>query len=400
LTVTHFRLEPIVGNRQRAAVDVVYGDGSREEIWFDLPEELPASRTGNPWLALMLPLAAASGEDLRLDLPVDSWLKLNAEALVKLWTAWHPETCRNIRILAETTPPAAPQPDVLSTFTAGIDSFFTVLRHPECRHYINVLGLDMPLFKRDAYERLTARLERIAGQLGARLIRMATNVRETRWGRLPWESYAAGGVLSASMLLLETRFGAGLIPSAIDIRVPYPSATHPLTTPLYSASTMRIFYDGSSHSRAEKIEALAGERIVLDNLHVCFVGQDTHGQDDANCSRCGKCLRTMLALDALGKLRECPMFDLSGYSVELAGRMECVRPTTRYYVQDVRQLAERYGRQDIVRQLDLSLRRSRRAALLDRFLATPFLWRLPYYYRKYAFRGLAKLHRISQPVPA
>ncbi len=396
MTITEPRLERAEENRQRVAVDAVYQDGARQTIWFDLPEEIPASRTGTPWLALMLPLAAASGEDLRLDPPVDPWMKLNAEVLVKLWTAWHPGRCKNIRILAETMPASTPKPDVLSTFTAGIDSFFTVLRHPECKHYVNVLGVDMPLWKRDAYERLTARLERIASQLGARLFRMATNVRETRWGKLPWESYASGGLLSATMLLFESRFGTGLIPSALDVRIPYPAGTHALTTPLYSASTMRILYDGTSHSRSEKIEALAGERIVLDNLHVCFQGQDTHGQDETNCSRCGKCLRTMLALDALGKLRQCPMFDLSRYSVALASRMECVRPTTRHYVEDVRQIAERYGRQDIVRQLDLCIRRSKRAALLDRFTQSPFLWRLPFYYRKLAFRGLSKLQWVAQ----
>lgn len=258
----------------------------------------------------------------------------------------------------------------------------------------------MPLWKRDAYDRLTARLERIAEQLGARLRRMSTNVRDTRWGKLPWESYAAGGVLSASMHLLEGRFGKGLIRSAVDIRVSDPSGLDALTTPLKSSSKMRIIFEGASHSRAEKMEALAGERIVLENLHVCFMGPDTHGQDDTNCSRCEKCLRTMLVLDALGKLDECPMFDLSRYSVELAGRMECVRPTTRYYVMDVRKIAERHGRQDIVRQLDLSIRRSKRAALLDRFGNTRFLWRLPIYYSKRAFRGLAKLQRVTQAAPA
>lgn len=400
MRIKHWRNDHEPRGDQRISVSVEYQDGSEEEVWFTLPEEAPASPSGNPWLALMLPLAAASGEDLRLDLPADAYLKHNAEALVKLWTAWHPEMCHPIRILAETIPPAAPREGVVSTFTAGLDSFFTVLRHPECKHFINVLGLDMPLWKRDAYDRLTARLERIAGQLGARLLRMSTNVRETRWGKLPWESYAASGVLSASMHLLEGRFGTGLIPSALDIRVSDSSGTHSLTTPLYSSSTMRIIYDGTSHSRAEKMEALAGERIVLENLHVCFMGQDTHGQDDTNCSRCGKCLRTMLVLDALGKLDECPMFDLSRYSVELAGRMECVLPTTRYYVMDVRKIAERHGRQDIVRQLDLSIRRSKRAALLDRFGNTPFLWRLPIYYRKRAFRGLAKLQRVTQAAPA
>lgn len=48
MTITEPRLERAEGNRQRVAVDAVYQDGARETIWFDMPEEIPASRTGTP----------------------------------------------------------------------------------------------------------------------------------------------------------------------------------------------------------------------------------------------------------------------------------------------------------------------------------------------------------------
>ena len=400
MRITNLRNEPHRTGFQRLTVDVEYKDSSREQVWYALPEDIPPSRTGNPWLALMLPLAAASGEDLRVDLPVDAWLLQNAETLVRLWTFWYPELAKPVRLFAEALPPSVPQPGVSCSFTAGVDSFFTVLRHPESRHYINVLGLDMPLWKSDAHDRLTARLEAAAHQLGARLIRMATNVRETRWGKLPWENYASGAAISAAHLHLERLCGAGLIPSSCAIEVLEAWGLHPLSCPMFSTSSTRIVYDGAGHTRAQKLENIVENRIVRENLHVCFLGQDTHGQDDTNCSRCGKCIRTMLVLDILGKLQDCKTFDPSGYRVELAGCMDVTHPVNRSFHDETRELALRKGRLDIVRQIDLSLKRSRRAQLLDRFAGWPFLWRLPYYYRRHAFGALAHLQRIEPPPAA
>ncbi len=396
MKVSHLRHELRPGGVRRSLVSLEFGDGALEELWFEAPEEIPASDHGNSWLAMALPLASVLGEDLRLEMPVDPWLKQNAETLLKLWQRWYPQWAKPLRIHAETLEPGCPEPAVVSTFTAGIDSYFTVLRHPECRHYIHVLGLDMPLWKRESHARLTARLEETAASMGARLFRLATNLRETRWGKLPWENFSSGAALSGALLQLEAAFGTGLIPSSFDIGVEHPWGSHPLSDPLYSASTMRILHDGASHTRTEKTEFVVQFPIVLETLHVCFVGQDAHGQDETNCSRCGKCYRTMLALDVLGKLAECRTFDHSKYRVELAACMDGVHPNNRALLLEVRRLAIRQGRQDIVRQLDISLRKSRIAAFLDKFQKAPLLWRLPYYYRLLAFGALAHLERLPE----
>lgn len=392
--VANLRYDAVSGGLRQAMVDLEFTDGSREPLWFRVLEEIPPADNGNAWLVLALPLAAALGEDLHVEMPVDPWLKLNAETVVAIWRRWYPNLVKKpIRIHAESMPVSTPRAGVVSTFTAGIDSFFTVLRHPECKHYIHVLGFDMPLWKQDAHSRLTARLEKVAAQLGARLFRMATNLRETRWGKLPWENFAAGAALGGAMLQLEGGFGAGLIPSS-EVSPESPWGSHPLTDPLYSTSAMRIHHDGLSHTRPEKMEFVAQYPIVLENLHVCFVGQDTHGQDDRNCGRCEKCLRNLIALDVLGKLRECRTFDLSLYRVELASQIIATTPKSRILVGVLKALAERRGRADIARHLDASLRKSRIMGVLERFEKTPLLWRLPAWYRRRAFGGLARLHRL------
>lgn len=379
--------------QRRLTATVRYDDGGSDDYWFAMPAEIPAPDSANAWLALMLPLAAATGEDIHVDMPVDAYLLQNAEALRKLWSAWFPGKTKGFEVHAPVMEAAGPTPAALSTFTAGVDAFFTVLRHPECRHYLNVLGLDMPLSKADAFERHFARLTRVAREMGAEMIPLTTNLRETRWGKLPWETFASGAALGSCLLIFERQFGTALLPSSFDYRTLMPWGTHPLSDPMYSTSRMRILHDGASHSRNEKTEYIVAHQVVLENLHVCFQGEDGSGQDDSNCCRCSKCYRTMVVLDILGKLKDCPMFDLSRYSVEQLARLDTTSPVAQSFFLDTRALALEHGRMDIVESIDRSLARSRWVKKFDRFAGKTFLWRLPYHLRRRAFRGFVTLDR-------
>jgi hypothetical protein len=68
---------------------------------------------------------------------------------------------------------------------------------------------------------------------------------------------------------------------------------------------MRIEQFGSDHFREEKIPSIANHPLVRQHLRVCWENRSLSG----NCSRCGKCLMTMLALAELGVLDEFPVFD-------------------------------------------------------------------------------------------
>jgi hypothetical protein len=384
---------PMPGAATRLSGIVRYSDGTTEEYWFTLPSELRISTSGNPWIALLLPLAAFTGEDIGISLPVDPFLLHNAESLLTLWKAWYPAKITKIHIKAEAGRIAERSDEVLSAFTGGVDAFFTVLRHRECKHYINVLGLDMPLRNRAAYDRLFSRLSTVAGELGAKMIPVTTNLRETRWGRIPWETFASGGALAGTFLMLEREFGKILIPSSFDLRTLVPWGTHPLSDPLYSTSTTQIIHDGASHSRVEKSIFLSNNSTALKNLHVCFQGQDTHGQDDTNCCTCSKCYRTMIVLEILGKLKDCDLFDYSKFDVGKIARLDTSSPVARSFFEDIRELAIESNRQDIVKQIDRSFRRSSLVGGLDVLKRTRLLWRIREAVRAYAFRGIATLDR-------
>jgi hypothetical protein len=398
ITVTH-----LPDGKQRLSGVVRYDDGNSEEYWFTAPADVKVSTSGNPWVAVLLPLAAVTGQNIEIDLPVDPWLLQNAECLLALWQVWHPGKTKQIRISATPGPIHERPIDVLSPFTAGVDAFFTVLRHPECKRYVNVLGLDMPLRNQAAYDRLLGRLSGAASELGATMIPMSTNVRETLWGQMPWESFSSGAALAGTFLVLEREFGTILIPSSYEYRTLFTAdasrrkrrtwGTHPLSDPLYSTSRTQIIHEGMSHSRIQKTEFISNHEIVLKNLHVCFQGQDTHGQDDTNCCTCSKCYRTMIVLEILGKLEDCALFDHSKFDLEKIARLDTSSPLSEAIFTDIKTLALEHGRTDIAEQIDRSLRRSKWVAKFDGLQNMRLLWRVPSMLRQHAFRGIAILDR-------
>lgn len=67
--------------------------------------------------------------------------------------------------------------------------------------------------------------------------------------------------------------------------------------PLISTETMMLVNDGSQYGRAEKTERISDWDIAQKHLNVCI-----NSTDGSNCSKCSKCMRTLIPLEAMGKL--------------------------------------------------------------------------------------------------
>ena len=70
----------------------------------------------------------------------------------------------------------------------------------------------------------------------------------------------------------------------------------PVSDPLLGGGEFEVIHDGSSHSRCEKVAAIAAWPAGLAGLRVCWQG----ACKDRNCGRCEKCLRTKLNFLASG----------------------------------------------------------------------------------------------------
>jgi hypothetical protein len=360
-------------DRVRLRAEVRYGMGAvgSEEYWFDVPRARASelSTSGNPWLATLLPLAAHTGEPLRLSLPVDQPLLENAGQLMRIWQTWYPEVSV-VPIEAEVASSAGDsRPSrAAAFFSGGVDSFFTVLR---CRtvappvgrapidDLMTVWGFDIPLAQRDAFLRLRERHERVATELGKPLIDVATNLRTTRWSSAQWSYLAHGPGFAGVALALERRFHTVYLAGSGSYRDFHPWASHPVTDPLFSTSHTSIVFDAAEYLRTDKIERIAESATALRNLRVCF-----ETQTDENCGHCGKCQRTMLVLALCGALERSATFPRTTIDLRQIARMDCSHPFALREVQDIRRLAVAKGRSDVVAALDRSAARSARRRLV------------------------------------
>jgi hypothetical protein len=71
-------------------------------------------------------------------------------------------------------------------------------------------------------------------------------------------------------------------------------------------------------TRIEKVALVADWPAGLQNIRVCQ--NDSSGS--WNCGTCEKCIRTMIMLESLGKLRECTSFPENDISVGLLNYLE------------------------------------------------------------------------------
>lgn len=309
----------------RVLGEVSYRDGGRDAYWFEVDGEFEqaVSRSGNPWLACLLPLAVTLGEPVEIAVPVDEMLYEGAHELMHIWKAWNPKVHVvpvEAPILDRSEHPSGRK--VASFFSGGADSFFTVLRHQDdapirLDDLILVWGLlDIPLANAAAFATVRARMEQAAAELGKRLVPVATNLLETRWTKAPWAQLSHGSALGAIALILEPQYSKVLIASSTPYWCLGPWGSHPLTDPLFSTSSLRIIHDAASLSRVQKLERLVRSDIAMRYLRVCW--QSSSGD---NCGSCAKCCRTMAALAALDALDRCETFRQARLNLEKVERM-------------------------------------------------------------------------------
>jgi hypothetical protein len=246
-----------------------------------------------------------------------------------------------------------------------VDSFFTLLRprhglHPTravaIDHFVTIHGFDIPLDRDEAFSRLSARVCRIAAETGCVPLRVATNLRETRWSEADWGRLGHGCALAAVCHALDGVVGTVLVPSGAAYEDAGPWASHPITDPLLSSSRLRVIHDGASADRVEKLELLAGSPMALRELRVCF-----RSETDENCGVCPKCVRTMLTLELLGASGwSAPFGGISEVPVHEARRLYCRWPWDFVYTSHIMELARARGRPDVERALRAAMNGSRR----------------------------------------
>jgi hypothetical protein len=241
----------------------------------------------------------ARGADLELpaDQSVDPTFITHLDELQEIFLAWQATLgvrLRRAAIHAEIrNTPRDGAAGVLSFFSGGVDGSYTAMRHRErITTAVLLRGIDMQLENAGLWDASLASAERLAEHFGIPLVTVATNIRFLGYeSGLKWASHYQGAGLAAIGHLLGHAEVLVAATSALDELTPYGS--HPLTDPLWSSDAARFIHEGAV-PRSEKIRAIATDPVIMSVLRVCW------HDSGYNCGRCGKCLRTRVALHLLG----------------------------------------------------------------------------------------------------
>jgi hypothetical protein len=218
-------------------------------------------------------------------------------------------------------------------------------------------------------------LEQAIDGLGASLVSVATNLRQTAWWRqADWGRVAHGCALASIAHALGGRFARLLIPSTHRYADSIPWGSHPLTDPLMSSGTLRVIHDGAGFSRVEKTSFIAESAAAMGSLQVCWESNRFQ-----NCGKCSKCYRTMATLHLLGRLDRCARFPADSFDPARLAYMFSADESDRAFMSEVLELAQSQHRTDIARAIRRSFARSQRIEPLLRLAHSlkhkPFLWR-------------------------
>ncbi|MCK4463319.1 MAG: hypothetical protein KAU58_03305 [Candidatus Omnitrophica bacterium] len=358
---------PIDINKVRLTAEVHYDARgvSPELYWFEVDKmfEKYLSSTANPWLACLMPLASFYGEPLRLCLPVDGALYDNMQELQQLWKRSYPHMhVVPVEASAINCLDYHKKKSVASFFSGGIDSFFTALRYncvesafkTKIDDLLCVWGFDIPLKNKKDFFHLKGTLEKVSEKIHANFISVATNLRETRLKTVGWGPLYFGSALASVGLALEKKYSLIYIASNGEGWNMAPWGSHPLSDPLFSTSNTRICHDGFMYTRVEKTEYISKFEVARHGLHTCWKNSSYD-----NCSICDKCYRTMSTLDALGVLHLFPTFKKELYDTSKLGHLYIKNDFQKIYYEDIKRLATKKGRRDIVASLNSSFGKSK-----------------------------------------
>jgi len=293
------------------------------ELWFEVEQEYAeylCDERSDAFLVGMLQYAMRFGYDIKLAAPVTAELLYNlknhliptlCEASSNKWH--HPQIMTDITI-----EPLENASGVGTGMSCGVDSFHATLTHltneegqPKLTHlFINSIGSFDANYgkifkgaptKEEIKEATFLRARRIARELDLPLVESDSNIYEVYDHRFFSKIHTfstAFSVLALQKLWRTYLFAGtwGYADFSLHRHDRKDCAWYDLLT-LNCVSTrhLRFYSEGSLKSRVDKTLYIAENSIAQQELHVCIKAIE-------NCGICMKCRRTMLTLDAIGRL--------------------------------------------------------------------------------------------------
>ena len=236
-------------------------------------------------------------------------------------------------------------------------------------------GADGPVAeRRAAFEAHATRLSAFAERTGAALIPISTNVRSLYPDFLAWTHVGFGAGTISTALCLGARIDRILFASpGLGVRLPM-HGSHPCLDHHFSTEAVTVHHAEPAMTRLEKTRLIAEWEDALAVLRSC-VYATLPTDSRINCGECEKCIRTMLALVALGRLDRAPTFPFDDVRPAMVAAMRIESPTGAMFLAECVEALEVRGRPDLARavrrRLDAWRRDQRRGRLMRMLRGLP-----------------------------
>ncbi|MGC4174078.1 hypothetical protein [Demequina sp.] len=286
--------------------ELTFGDMS-PYLWFRVPQAYQTSpdTIGDAFLASMLPVAMARGENIVIDAPVSAKLLEALPQIQSIYADWYPDVLTRVEITAAEAVSAAPQGNrTVSCFTGGVDSFYSLVKHKDALDAVlYVDGFDVPLANLVMSRTVKSTISAVASDYGKEATFLSTNLKWFTDKEVNWGLIAHGPALASIGMILQGHVGTMYIPSTHSLKQMFPWGSHVLVDHLWSTERLTFIHDGADASRVTKTQTISHEGPAQRHLRVCWQNKGQY-----NCGRCEKCLRTMTALELLGVLEDFTVF--------------------------------------------------------------------------------------------
>jgi hypothetical protein len=321
------------------SVDIDSAKLGHQKLWFSTPQKYAHGLCHNRmdgFLVGMLFPAMQYGEDIHLYGCVSHKLLFNINNyVIPLLSAFSPSSKR-IKVTAdETSSERYDAKGVGTGFSAGVDSFCVIYDRLELENspdykinsflFLNVgshgwgESEEKQAYARRKFIKRYDYLQAFPKELGLAFIPLDSNLHKFHpWGHLKTDTLTS----TAGILIMQgwfKRYYYGTAGFSYSDQITYgdkfrevsvADCCDPMIAPLLATESLDLILDGMQYKRNDKLSHIIEYPPVKKFLNVCVGVQESH----ENCSVCGKCSRTLMALDALGKIEEFShLFNINKY---------------------------------------------------------------------------------------
>lgn len=252
-------------------------------------------------LILMLHLIMRHEGTCRIHGKIHRTLLAHLEEYMRCWASWLPDRYHLPALVADEELEDCCDENgrqAVCAFSGGVDAAFCVCSHREKmwghENYdiglaVMIHGADIPLDDEEGFNMARKRAGNMLDAWNIPLACVKTNYRSCEHD---WE-HAFFSVVCACMVFFGGRYRHGIV--GTDQTYAYDTLTvpwgeNPITNHFLSIPSFCIHPCGSSFGRTDRCKVIKDFSFMLNNLRVCWQGEDKGG----NCGKCEKCIRTRL----------------------------------------------------------------------------------------------------------